>query len=416
MFKKCIVKWIFFLLIIIANFIIGFRTRVDFFYFFSAFLTCILLLSFLWITLEVFVSSISLTRKTIAKVTEEDRLDIEMTVVNKTILPLFNLVLEDYLACSGDKQKNIFIFFDYLYFGFSRKVTYNCICPNRGKYRLGPFTVYFFDPLGLFFFKRMYPEYSEVYVYPKTFPINRFPRMAKGVQPWFGINTGRSSGDEDEFFGVREYKEGDPIKRIHWASTAKRNRLIVKQFQNQSFYRATVMFNLEKEKDYGQGKESITEYTIKIAASVCKYLSEQKVSIELIAHAGEIVHIPFNKGEEHLDSIFKFLSVARPESGVGLTEIIPEFLSYIPDDTTLIVIATVEDLGYIAQMLPLGKGNISLVPLVLISSTFLSPYDKLEKADILKDAKIHSTGLSNFTPVFFTCGVNPQESFLNILQ
>jgi|GEM_PF-442627 len=416
MFKRCAAKWGFLLLIAAASFIIGFRTSIKFFYFFFGFISCLTVLSLLWISLAVITARISLVRRVSGKVVEDDTLEIETTLVNKTILPLFNVALEEFLSCAPSGEKNRSFLFDYLSPFSARAVKYSCVCPDRGKYTLGPFKVYFFDPLGLFFFARAYPVYSQVYVYPRVFPIYKFPRLAKGVQPWFGINTARSSGDEDEFFGVREYKDGDPIKRIHWASTAKKNRLIVKQFQNQSFYRATVMFNLEKDKDYGQGKQSITEYTVKIAASVCKYLFDSNVSIEVIAHAGEIVHIPFNRGPEHLDDIFKFLSVAMPESGVGLAEIIPEFLSYIPDDTTLIVIATVEDLGYIAQMLPLGKGNISLVPLVLLSSTFLSPSDKLENADILKDVKIHSAGLANFTPVFFTCGVNPQESFLNILQ
>ena len=416
MFKRCAVKWGFLLLIAAANFIIGYRTSIKFFYFFFGFLSCLIFLSLLWTILAALTSRISLARKAGGKVIEDDVLEIETTLINKTVLPLFNVVLEESLPCASAGERVKFVFFDFLAPGSSRVVKYSCVCPDRGKYMLGPFRAYFFDPLGLFFFEKRYNVYSQVYVYPRIFPIYKFPRLAKGIQPWFGINTARSSGDEDEFFGVREYKDGDPIKRIHWASTAKKNRLIVKQFQNQSFYRATVIFNLEKDKDYGQDKESITEYTVKIAASVCKYLFDSSVSIEMIAHAGEIVHIPFNRGSEHLDNIFKFLAVARPESGVGLADIIPEFLSYIPDDTTLIVIATVEDLGYIAQMLPLAKGNISLVPLVLISSTFLSPSGKLEKADILKDIKIHSPGLANFNPVFFTCGVNPQESFLNIRQ
>ncbi|MCK9594280.1 MAG: DUF58 domain-containing protein [Candidatus Omnitrophica bacterium] len=416
MFRKCAVKWGFLLLIAAANFIIGYRTSIKFFYFFFGFLFCFIFLSLFYAFLSAFIARISFTRKAGAKVVEDDALEIEVTLSNKTILPLFNVVMEDALPCAAPGGKAEFIFFDGLAPGSTLVIKYNCACPDRGIYMLGPFKAYFFDPLGLFFFEKRYNVYSQVYVYPRVFPIYKFPRLAKGVQPWFGINTARSSGDEDEFFGVREYKDGDPIKRIHWPSTAKKNRLIVKQFQNQSFHRATVIFNLEKDKDYGQGKESIAEYTVRIAASVCKYLFDSNVSIEMIAHAGEIVHIPFNRGSEHLDNIFKFLAMARPESGVGLAEIIPEFLSYIPDDTTLIIVATVEDLGYIAQMLPLAKGNISLIPLVLISSTFLEPSGKLEKADILKDINIHIPGLVNFNPVFFTCGVSPQESFLKISQ
>jgi hypothetical protein len=45
------------------------------------------------------------------------------------------------------------------------------------------------------------------------------------------------------------------------------------------------MFNLEKDENLGEGKESVEEYTIKIVASIAKYLTGLGVSIEVISHA-----------------------------------------------------------------------------------------------------------------------------------
>ncbi len=233
--------------------------------------------------------------------------------------------------------------------------------------------------------------------------------MIKGTAPWFGIETSRVSGDEDEFYGIREYKEGDPIKKIHWLSTARKNKLIVKQFQRQIFFRATIMFSLEKDKNFGEGKERVAEYMIKIAASVARYLMEMKVSLEIIAHTGEIIHIPFNKGPEHLENIFKFLAIAQAESRINLGEIFEEFSRHIPNDSNLIVIMLDRDWEYLPEILPLGKRNISIVPLILVSSTFLYLF---EKQEVIKDIGIKLSQRFNFTPILFSCGDNLEEAFL----
>ena len=275
--------------------------------------------------MEYFVAKLDLTREVARKMVEGGILDVETTIDNNRALPIFNFVVQDYFSCGAPEENHRRILSEYLGSRSSLKIKYNCRCHKRGKYVIGPLAVYFFDPFNLFFLKRTYYVYSEVYVYPNTFNIQKFPSLTKGVLPWFGIETARSSGGEDEFFGVREYKDGDPIKRIHWISTARKNRLIVKEFQRQSFFRATIIFNLEKDKNYGEGKESVAEYVIKIAASVARYLIERDVSLEIIAHTGQTIHLPFNKGPEHLEDIFKFLAVAQAESRVSLGEIFEEF-------------------------------------------------------------------------------------------
>jgi len=350
-----------------------------------------------------------LTRKVIGRIEEDDILEVETMAKNNGLLPIFNFVIDDHLACALPEEREKRVLLNYLAPKSLLNLKYNCLCPRRGKYKIGPITVYFLDPFNLFFLKRIYYLYSELYVYPRTFKVPRFPELTKGVLPWFGINTMHLSGDEDDFYGLREYKPGDPLKRIHWITTARKNKIIVKEFQRQSFFRATIIFNLEKDKNFGEGKHSVAEYTIKIAASVAKYLIEKDISLEIIAHAEELVHMPFNKGAGHLDDIFKFLAVAKAESRVSLYELFQEFSRYIPNDSNLIVIMLDQDWKYLPAMLSLEKGNnVSVIPLVLVSSTFLYSLDERE---IVKDVKIKLSQAFNITPILFSRGDNLEEDF-----
>ena len=271
------------------------------------------------------------------------------------------------------------------------------------------FVVYFFDPLNLFFFKRIYHVYSGVTVFPQIFKIEKFPALNRSILPWFGIETARSSGDDDEFYGVREYKEGESVKKIHWISSARKNKLIVKQFQLQSFFGATIIFNLEKARNLGEGKESVAEYIIKIAASVAHYLTEKGVSIELLAHIGEIVHLPFNKGQEHLESILRVLAAAQAESRISFREAFEEFARYIPNDSSLVAVISDEDYTDLPRAVSLYSRGVSLIPLIVVSDTFLPVSDKKKAA---RQTKIRVSNLVNMQAKFFSQGDNLSEVFI----
>ena len=347
-------------------------------------------------------------RKITLKIEEDDTLEITLGIKNKSFLPIFDVVLEDYLSCAYIQERKNFIMLDLLMPDSASKLAYRCLCPQRGRYEIGPLVAYFFDPLGLFYFKQVYPVYSEVYVYPRTFKIHKFPALNKGSSPFLGVETSRVSGDDDDFYGVREYKRGDPLKKIHWMVSARKNQLIVKEFQRQSFFRATIMFNLEKEGNLGEGKESVAEYTIKIVASIAKYLINLGVSVELISHAGEVVHIPFNKGADHLEEILKFLTIAQAESRITLFELFATFQRDILEDSSLIVVMTDKNKAFLPAMFSLGVRNVSLVPVFLKSSTFLKNYSGQ------KDANDYDTGISeniSLNPIYISCKDNLEEKF-----
>ncbi|HNW39790.1 MAG TPA: DUF58 domain-containing protein [Candidatus Omnitrophota bacterium] len=409
MLKSFRLKWLVLGFFFISSLLIGLKTTREFFFFFTYFLLSATAVSLVWLLLTYFTAHLQLSRKVISRVTEGEILEVTAEISNTSFFPVFNFVLEDNFSCVQPDQEKKDFFASYLGPKSASKIQYNYLCFKRGEYKIGPFAVYFFDPLNLFFFKRTFYIYSAVVVYPKIFRIEKFPALTRSVLPWFGIETARSSGDDDEFYGVREYKEGESVKKIHWISSARKNKLIVKQFQLQSFFGTTIMFNLEKAKNLGEGKESVAEYIIKIAASVAHYLTEKGVSIELLAHIGEIVHLPFNKGEDHLENILRILAVAQAESRISFREAFEEFARYIPNDSSLVVVMSDQDYTDLPHVISLYSRGISLIPLIIVSDTFLPAADKKKTA---RQAKIKVANLVNMQAKFFSQGDNLTEVFI----
>jgi uncharacterized protein (DUF58 family) len=409
MIKALIKRWCFFIGVIIYILLLAQKVATGFYYFFFWLLLIFVVFSFVMAAMGFFFARVSLRRNVSGKAEEDDFADTQIVVENRGIFPLFNLLIEDYVPYAAPPERLRKVLLQYLGPRSSVTFDYRIWCSRRGRYEIGPFFVYFYDPWGLFFFQKIYPIFSEKYVYPKTFPIQKFPPLAKGTAPWFGIQSNRVSGDEHDFYGIREYKPGDPIKKIHWMSTARQNKLIVKQFQQRLYYRVTILFNLEKNKNYGVGKESVVEYMVKIAASIAKHFLEKDVSVEFVGRAGEVVNMPFNKGPEHLEAIFRFLAEAQAESTVGLTDVFEEFSSRVPSDSSLVVIMLDQDWEALVPMLSIENRNIFLIPLILIASSFLNVSDKHE---VIKSVKMMLPAEFSSPPIFFACGDRLDEPFL----
>jgi len=409
MLKASLKKWGFILVVILFDLLVALRTSIDFFYFFFFFLIANIVISLSWIALEYILAEVYLIRNISSRVVEDDYLEVEVTVRSKSFIPLVNFILRDDLACAPDSQRRKEVLIPYLGSNSLITINYRCLCPKRGRYTIGPFTIYLFDPWGVFFLRKNYEISSELYVYPKIFNIRKFPPLIKGSVPWFGIEINRVSGDEHDFFGVREYKPGDPIKKIHWLSTARKNNLIVKEFQQRAFFNATIVFDLDKDKNFGEGKNSVAEYIIKVAASVADYLIQRNVSLEIIAHAGEMIHLPFNKGPDHLEDILRALTVAQAESRIDLGELLNEHCDKVARNSTMIVIMLDDDWQYLPALLAAEKRDVLLIPIVLLASSFL--YQSTEQK-VIKSAQFRFPQSSKFSPVFISCGEDLEGAFL----
>lgn len=103
---------------------------------------------------------------------------------------------------------------------------------RRGRYRWSGLTVVGTDALGLVTMTHKYAtEVVELTVYPAPIPIaiEIVPSSGWGAAE---LETGRAKGSGMEPSGTREYVVGDPLRHIHWAASARTNKLMVKEHES----------------------------------------------------------------------------------------------------------------------------------------------------------------------------------------
>lgn len=105
---------------------------------------------------------------------------------------------------------------------------------KRGIIHLGPIKITTGDPFKLFYKEKIVKRKNRLYVQPYYEELNpaafHFGQLSGGTSLQHpSIETTTHAA------GIREFQPGDPLQRIHWPSSMKRNRLIVKEFDQNPY-------------------------------------------------------------------------------------------------------------------------------------------------------------------------------------
>lgn len=161
---------------------------------------------------------------------------------------------------------------------------------RRGLFRVGPAVIEASDPFGLVKRFRVDPEVRFVTVLPRTVPLGQ--GWPLGHRPIHEIPRRRSPfEDPARFLGVRDYRPGDGLRRIHWRATARTGILQVKLFE------PTVLEGVLLAVEMGKaaypraaeetGSDPGVELAVTAAASIADLVLEGGQSVGLISNGGD---------------------------------------------------------------------------------------------------------------------------------
>ncbi len=147
--------------------------------------------------------------------------DIELVNTSRTF-PAYGVVVRD-----GDGRA---VIFDELVATDSRrKHTVEVVFPDRGWHTLGPWRLEVILPLGFFLKSKELIWEQQVLVYPRLLP--NAPQATRRGGGRRSPDALDSRGREGEVTQLRDYREGDELRAMHWKQTARQRRLVVVERQ-----------------------------------------------------------------------------------------------------------------------------------------------------------------------------------------
>src|SRR3954453_21603143 len=183
-------------------------------------------------------------------------LQVSLTLTNTDAWPKRNLLIQDHLPRWLLRDRDTRPILAPLPASGGKTVTYHLRPEKRGCYQVGPLEVVATDPLGIFHFRHEITGTSELLVYPN--PIDLPWIFPPGGSPYgaSSLHTAEMRGEGSEFYGIREYQPGDPLRRVHWRSSARMGRLAVVEYEHDVSVDLTLVLDARRGSDVGVGAET----------------------------------------------------------------------------------------------------------------------------------------------------------------
>ncbi len=260
--------------------------------------------------------------------------------------------------------------------GESRTVRMNFVCERRGLYTVGPVHLALTDPFGLFRRKITVGGTHSIVVYPATVQLERFS-LPPADLPGEGRHRRRTHFVTPNAAGVRDYAYGDSYNRIHWPSSARTGKLMVKEFELDPASETWIILDMHRAVQAGQGMQSTEEYAVTVAASVAKRYVEANRPIGLLAFAQHLTVRPPDRGGHQLAHIMESLALSHATGSVSLPELLSGEARRFGRFSTLLVITSSTDEQWVHQLQHLMRRGARAAAVLVEPSTFGGSGDAL---------------------------------------
>ncbi|GHD38569.1 DUF58 domain-containing protein [Mycetocola manganoxydans] len=175
--------------------------------------------------------------------------------------------------------------------GYRALLEYELRSGSRGRYFVGPFRVRHGDPFGLVTTERRIADPQPLVVTPRVTDLSDAGlRSASGDGAQHDLSH-LTTQRADELI-AREYRPGDPLRRVHWRQTARRGELMVRQEEQEGDPEATLLLDTAlttKGSAAGATSSLHFERMVELTASIGIHLLDSGYAISLVESATDAV-------------------------------------------------------------------------------------------------------------------------------
>jgi uncharacterized protein (DUF58 family) len=243
-----------------------------------------------------------------AHIAAGERPVVDLSVRNRLLRPSPVIALDDPIGHLAGRQRLL------APIGGQDQGTYRYHLPavGRGAYQAGPLIGSVTDPLGLSVRRRELAPAERIVVHPAP-TVDGKAVIAGGFGRRDGITTARAGSDNDEFSSLREYRPGDDLRRIHWASSARTDTLLVREDEQDQRGRVVLLVDLRDSRwDHGG-----FEAALGAATGVATGALDLHLQLRLVTSAGTDTGL--GSGPGHRGRVLDELALAGPHRGGSLT-------------------------------------------------------------------------------------------------
>ncbi len=162
------------------------------------------------------------------------------------------------------------------------------------------------DPLGLFRGHYRIARQERLLVLPRRYPLPAVVLPGRRCYQRGGVSFAAHVGDAEEFIGLRDYRPGDPLRKLHWRAFARTGRPIVREYQEEYLVRHALLLDT-----FGAPGDTF-EAAVSVAASLVARLDQQESLLDLLFVADRLHRLTAGRGVAASTTLLEGLACVTP--------------------------------------------------------------------------------------------------------
>jgi uncharacterized protein (DUF58 family) len=260
---------------------------------------------------------------------------------------------------SPSYKSNREVLSNFLSLSWYHKITrrYPVQCQKRGVFIFGPAVVSSGDPFGFFRKKIVYEKADRLLVYPKILPLEDIGIPSR--HPFGDLRVKRHLFEDPVLvMTTREYVNGDPMKHIHWKSTARLQRLQSRVFEHTTTIDMALFVDTRTAADTNYWSiisPDFLETAILTAAAISNHSFKEGYKVGLYANeyyyqSEHLMKLAPSNNPDQFRSILEGLAQIQGIPALTMDKLLLREARQMPWETTIVMITAVPTLELVASL------------------------------------------------------------------
>ncbi|MFQ5398299.1 MAG: DUF58 domain-containing protein [Anaerolineae bacterium] len=245
----------------------------------------------------------------------------------------------------------------------------SAVCQRRGQFTLGPWRIHTGDPFGIFRVTRHYPATNEIIIHPPIYVNLGIPLPA-------GASSGRTRAQRRAFqatvnaAAVRNYTPDDPLRWIHWPTSARQNALFVRQFDLETAGDVWLLLDMQASAQLGREADGTEEHAVLLAASLAARALRRNRAVGLAAYGRVPQVVPPGRGQGQQWKLLRALALLTADGDAGLSLALQDLNHIARRGTAAVIITPSHQPDWIPDLLLLAQRGVQVNVILLDRASF----------------------------------------------
>lgn len=221
------------------------------------------------------------------------------------------------------------------------------------------------DPFGLFELKRDIPASGEILVRPRSVPVQRSVLKPRSTLHTAGPIPARVAGSGTDYWGIREYRAGDPLRQLNWRLVARHpHRLFTNEYEQEEITDFGLILDARRKTDDDVMEEELFDHSVSAAASLSEHFLKKGNRVSLLVFGEGYTCLFPGYGKKQLNLVMRNLARARLGRNLSLRYLQYFPVRLFPSRSQIVVISVIDsrDLETYATLRAFGYDVLLISP------------------------------------------------------